>query len=174
MRPGIAFALSCAFVGMTHVARAQEAPPIAADNGQPMVRYGDEAPRPGYHLVQSQMTGFFIASALVFGTSYLASLGIASNAKFDNGSAWLAVPIVGPFVGVTQARYCGSFTPPTQPGDCASPLATEAIVALGILQVVGAALFPLGFLHRLYWQRDSVAPTISVQDGLRVGLVGRF
>lgn len=174
MRPGIAFAVACALVGRTDVARAQEAPPIAEDNGQPMVRYRDEAPRPGFHLVHAQMTGFFLPSAFLFVMGYAASLGVAGNARFDNGSAWLAVPFVGPFVGATKARYCGGFTPPTQAGDCAGPMATYGILALGVLQLVGASFFPFGFLHRDYWQRNGPVPTVSFQDGLRLGLVGRF
>jgi hypothetical protein len=174
MRPGLAFVISCAFVGLSGAAKAEDAVPVAPDNGLPMVRYGDEAPRPGYHLVRAQMTGFFVASSFFFGIGYLASIGIASNAKFENGSAWLVVPVVGPFVGVTKAEHCGGFTPPRQPEDCASPLASQGLVALGIMQTVGAILFPFGFLHRRYWQRNTLVPTVSTQDGLRVGVVGTF
>lgn len=174
MRLGAVFVMSCAFVGLTDVASAQDTPPIGPDNGQPMVRYMDEAPRPGYHLVRSQMTGFFVPAYFFFATGYLASLVVAGTAKFENGSAWMAVPIVGPFVGVTKAQYCGSFTPPHEPSDCAGPMASQGLMALGIIQVVGAVFFPFGFLHRYYWQRNSVVPTVSFQDGLRLGEVGTF
>ena len=175
MRSGVLFVISCAAVGLTDVARADDAVSVGPDNGQPMVRYRDEAPRSGYHLVRSQMTGFFAASSFVLILSYSFSFAFAAAAKFENGSAWMAVPLVGPFVGVTKV-YCGGFTRQPPYSDCGSTsmLTAEALIALGIVQNVGAVLFPFGFLHRRYWQRDGLTPTVSIQDGLRLGLVGTF
>ena len=140
-----------------------------------MVRYRDEAPRPGYHLVRSQMTSFLVVSSFFSVIGYFGSLGIATTAQFENGSAWLAVPVAGPFVAMTKV-YCGGFTPQRFEVDCgnANMIAAEGLLALGILQTVGAVLFPFGFLHRHYWQRNSVVPTVSAHDGLRLGVVGTF
>ncbi|HEX7601304.1 MAG TPA: hypothetical protein VF316_06850 [Polyangiaceae bacterium] len=175
MRPGAAFVVSCALVGSAGAARAEDTVPIGPDNGKPMVHYRDEAPRPGYHLVRSQMTGFFAASSFVLILSYSFSFAFAVDAKFENGSAWMAVPLVGPFVGVTKL-YCGGFTRQPPYSDCgsASMMTAEALIALGVVQNVGAVLFPFGFLHRRYWQRDGLVPTVAFQDGLRVGVVGTF
>ena len=176
MRPGIAFVVSCAFIGLPGVAQAEDTVPLAPDNGLPMVHYRDEAPRPGYHVVRAQMTGFFVASAFIFILTYTTSFAVAASSKFANGSAWLAVPVVGPFVAVTEARYCGSFTPSTASGDCNTPMPMESMgmLALGIMQTVGAVLLPFGLLHRRYWQRNTLVPTLSMQDGLRLGVVATF
>jgi hypothetical protein len=173
MRPGIAFVVSCAFAVLTGVAQADDTVPFAPDNGLPMVHYREEAPRPGYHVVRSRMTGFFVVSTFLFATGYLASFGIAASARFEDGSAWLAVPVVGPFVGVANARSCAYFAPQHTVWDCTTS-ELGALVGLGIMQTVGAILFPFGFLHRRYWQRNTLVPTVSMQGGLRVGVVGTF
>lgn len=169
------FVVACALVGLADGARAEDAGPIAPDNGKPMVRYRDDGPRPGFHVVRSQMTGFFGASAFFFMMGYVVPIAIAADARFENGSAWLAVPFVGPFVGATMA-FCGGFTRHPPYSDCGNQnmLTGEALMALGIVQIAGAALFPFGFLHRHYWQRDGAMPTISLQNGLRLGVVGTF
>jgi hypothetical protein len=93
------------------------------------------APPPhGYELGTRARRGMILAGAITFGTLYTVSIILAAAAGSERGGGSLDplyVPVVGPFLaaGTVQTTSLGTF----------------ALVADGVAQNVGVALFIMGF-----------------------------
>lgn len=110
---------------------------------------------PGYHVESRSATGLVVVGALTAGVSYAVALGIAFDSGFDNGTGWLAVPVVGPWgaIGartfkcraqeIEEARRCfdGAYDEAT----------TIAVLAGdGVVQAVGFALWLAGLATKTH------------------------
>ena len=131
----------------------------------------------GFHLESRHMTGFYLVGGLLLAMGHAGGLVVAANAGFDNGSAWMAVPIVGPYVGAVKARdlgHCGAFDPPTRTRqECNASIELPGLVALAVIQIIGAALLPFGTLRRQTWA-PNVVPTLSLTGGAHLGISATF
>jgi hypothetical protein len=100
---------------------------------------------------------------------YAIGLLSAFGANLKGGSAWMLLPVVGPFVASFSVG-CGFVSPPA---DCNSPLYEELLWFDSFVQVSGAALLTWGLIGRWEWIPNDVSawlvPTLSPGGaGLRV------
>jgi hypothetical protein len=149
---------------------------LVAVIAMPVLAHAEEpapAAEAGFHLESHRMTGFFWVGGLLLAMGNAGGWIVAANAGFDHGSAWMAVPIIGPYIGAVKARdlhNCGAFTPPPAVlAPCNAPIELDGLVALAVVQMLGAALLPFGMLHR-----HTLVPTLSVAGGPRLGISGEF
>ena len=56
---------------------------------------------PGYRLEERRNRGLTAGGFVTFGISYAAGLGYAVANGFEEGTGWLAVPLVGPWVAIS-------------------------------------------------------------------------
>jgi hypothetical protein len=138
-----------------------------------------EEPAPAVHVQSHRMTGFFWVGGLLLAMGNAGGWIVAANAGFEHGSGWMAVPVFGPYVGAIKARdfhNCGDFAPrPAVYAPCNSATEIDGLVALAIVQIIGAALLPFGTLHRHTWIKDAlVVPTLSLVGGPRFGISAAF
>lgn len=63
---------------------------------------------PGYRLVEGPRRGMVLGGALSIGIPYLIGVPFAADAKFTNGSGFLLIPGIGPWITLaTRNRNCG-------------------------------------------------------------------
>src|ERR1700690_4450790 len=144
------------------------APPTITDwrNGEPMPR--------GDHPVQRPRTGAIVAGAVTFGSLYLISLLVAAGStdtanqlQQSNPESGLYVPVVGPFIAMTQTS---------------STAGNMALLIDGLGQATGAVLFvwgltsPQTLLIRNDYARPRLMPRPMVfgKSGCGLGLAGSF
>jgi len=127
----------------------------------------------GYHEETRVRKGMVISGAITFGVLYLystmiASIGsdLSSGTGGDNKVAYMYLPVLGPFLEISQTNGSAS--------------ANELLVLDGLAQGVGAALFFAGIMYpkHLLVRNDlatmTVLPMKIGMEGQGVGIVGRF
>jgi hypothetical protein len=147
-------------------------PQSVALSGPRMIKDWDPGqPIPyGYHAETRARKGPIIAGALVFGVPYLysafaASIGEdASRSSGSNPVASLYVPVLGPFLEMSQTD---------------SATARFILILDGAAQATGAALLVYGIMSpKPVLVRNDLAMTVVpmrlAHDGTGLGLVGRF
>ncbi|MFO0564254.1 MAG: hypothetical protein U0263_01255 [Polyangiaceae bacterium] len=93
---------------------------------------------------------FLVVGGIAVGLPYATGLGIAASESFDNGSGWLAAPVVGPWLALSGRRDPCADSEAKQEfdqdvGKCvAEPLVRGMLVLDGVLQATGAVLLVLG------------------------------
>jgi hypothetical protein len=109
--------------------------------------------------------GMLVTGAVLFGVSYLPSLGIAASAdEHDEEFIPLAIPIAGPFVTIATAESEGA--------------GTFWLAVDGVVQTTGATLFFVSLAARQSYLRrvaeaPSTTPSIAVGPG-SVAVRGAF
>jgi hypothetical protein len=96
-----------------------------------------------------------VTGGLTLGIAYAAALGLAMAEGFDNGTGWLAVPVVGPWGAVGSRRFRCTAETVTEARDCFDgaydEATTIAVFAVdGVLQAVGLALTIAGVASRTH------------------------
>jgi hypothetical protein len=116
---------------------------------------GDPIP-PGYAPKHRANVGLLVTGAVLFGVSYLPSLGIAASSdENDDEYLPLAIPVAGPFVTIATADSEGA--------------GTFWLAMDGVTQATGLTLFIASFVAKTsYLRRISEAPT-SPGANLAVG-----
>lgn len=144
----------------------------------------DEPIPPGYRLERRPRTGLIIAGAVVTAVPYFIGLSVASAAKFENATGFLAIPALGPWLtlavrdntncynrslGTTSDYYC--------PADAG---VVTLLVMDALIQTTGAILFLVGIASdRELLVRQDVAklrltPLQFNGSGYGLGLRGGF
>jgi hypothetical protein len=160
---------------------ADSAPPARDDGDLPASaphtisdwQAGEPIPR-GYHPVKRARTGAIVAGAVTFGSLYMISLLLAAGStdsanqlQQTNHESGLYVPVVGPFITMTQTS--------TTSGNM-------ALLLDGLGQTAGAVLLIWGLTspQTLLIRNDYTRPVILPQpmmvgkSGYGVGVVGVF
>jgi len=114
-------------------------------------REGVEPPS-GYVLTSHRNGALMAAGGLSFGGSYAGGLIYAMGKSFDNGTGWLAVPILGPWAAIGKRDFkCDSSSNVDQEdidkcvdGALGEVTSITVLAMLGILQAVGATIFFTG------------------------------
>jgi hypothetical protein len=125
------------------------APPWPYSGGLPPVipyREGQPVP-PGYRLESSGGGGLIAAGLVMGGTVYGAGLVVAANAGFKNGTGWLVLPIIGPWVAIGARKIpCTSQTVNLACIDAAGDelRAVAYLTADGLFQAIGLTLLLAG------------------------------
>jgi hypothetical protein len=142
-------------------------------------REGDPTPQ-GYRYVERTRTGMVVAGALVLGIPYTLGLYAAAAANFENGSAWLAVPGLGPFLMIAaRDDECAEREDVGDRFECAGEvLLTIVLVLDGLAQTAGGTLLVIGSTSpKRLWVRQDVAVSVGpmrVGSGYGLGAVGSF
>jgi hypothetical protein len=90
----------------TPVAGATPAAPADADPRPPILPYRDGYPvPPGYEIVKRPATGLLAGGLVGLGIAYAGGVVFAAVNGFENGTGWLAVPIVGPWGAIGGRNY---------------------------------------------------------------------
>jgi hypothetical protein len=55
---------------------------------------------PGYRVVDRSASGLTIGGGVTFVAAYLAGLGLAASQGFENGTAYTAIPVAGPWAAI--------------------------------------------------------------------------
>jgi hypothetical protein len=110
----------------------------------------DEPIPPGYRLEKRPRTGLIIAGAVVTAVPYFIGLSIASAAKFENATGFLAIPAIGPWLtlAVRENSSCyNRFNGTTTVSSDYCPADAGVVTLLvmdALIQTTGALLFVIG------------------------------
>jgi hypothetical protein len=112
--------------------------------------------------------GLTIAGALMVSVPYVMGVPSAFMDHMQGGSAWMLVPVVGPFAGslvVNHSGYQCDFVAPPVTTDCNSPLFIQVLWFDSIVQTSGAVLLTWGLIGRPTVERKDfsawLAPAMS-------------
>jgi hypothetical protein len=88
------------------VGREQAPIPVDGDPRPPILpyRHGFPVP-PGYEIVKRPATGLLAGGLVGLGIAYTTGVVFAAVNGFENGTGWLAVPIVGPWGAIGSRDY---------------------------------------------------------------------
>jgi hypothetical protein len=147
---------------------------------------------PGYRVVQRSATGLTVGGGLTFGASYAAALGLAASQKFENGTGYAVIPLVGPWAAIGGRSTIRCNAPVTTTtvqslqraiNACVGPAFDEVVTVVfltadGLIQATGAALFFIG-LASGYEElvREDLPKTAVVplpEGGWALSVSGRF
>lgn len=158
----------------------------AIDSRPLYLHYSDGEPVPdGYYLQEKRHRGLLISGPLVLGIPYFIGITAAAEYDFSNGSGWLAVPIVGPWVTMSLRKKSCSNNPSTYSYYASNYCGTSDetvrtwLIIDGVAQITGASLFIAGMAitQKRLARRDIVsfvvAPT-RVGLGYGLGAFGQF
>lgn len=140
-------------------------------------REGVETPA-GYVLTTHRNRGLMIGGGLTWAGAYAAGLIFAVSNGFDNGTGWLAAPVVGPWGAISGRNFkCESSQNATQKevnkcvdGAMGEVTSITFLAMMGLLQAVGATLFFVGAGDKTHeWVRADLADVEVKADAGRVG-----
>lgn len=144
-------------------------------------RQGDPPP-PGYHIEHGPWTGMIIGGVIPLAVFYSFSVMAASMSGYYNGTGWLLVPGVGPWLTLAaRTEHCDPGTDPAVAVvDCTWDRTARGLLIFdGIVQTVTGAMVILGATtERERLVRDAPA-SFSVQPqrvgtGYGLGVSGQF
>ncbi len=114
---------------------------------------------PGYRVVERSATGLTVGGGLTFGAAYAAGLALAASQGFDNGTAYTAIPVLGPWAAIGGRTFnCKVAVATTSVSSVALQKAINKCVGFafdevttvvfltadGLVQATGAVLFFIG------------------------------
>jgi hypothetical protein len=145
----------------------------------------------GYRVVDRSATGLIVGGAVTFLVSYAAGIGLAANQGFENGTGYVAIPVVGPWAAIGGRTF-----------NCKAPVTTNTVQALqrtinkcvgtafdevttvvfltadGLVQATGAAIFFIGLAsgHKELVRDDlpKTAVTFFPEGGMGFSVSGNF
>lgn len=141
---------------------------------------------PGYHAESRSASGFVVTGGITFGLAYVAAFGMALAQDFENGSGWLAVPLVGPWGAIGARSFeCKAETDIEEARECFDGAYKEAttiavLAGDGVVQAIGAAIFIAGLTTRTHELVRNAEAGVNVSasprlgGGFDLGLHGRF
>jgi hypothetical protein len=145
-------------------------------------REGQPVP-PGYRLEERRNRGLSTGGIVTFGISYAAALGYALANGLEEGTGWLAVPVVGPWAAIgAQEIQCKTPTVsnPNVGNECVEKAlgGAERITFFtvdGLLQAVGVTLIFVGIgIKTTELVRTDVATLRLELKPRSVGMAGSF
>jgi hypothetical protein len=142
-------------------------PQSVALSGPAVIRYREDAPTPaGYHVETRVRRGLIVGGAVPLGIMYtLSALVGAGMNDAGEGGEFLFVPVVGPFLQMTQTG---------------TSVGNTLLAIDGLTQVAGAAMLVAGItVPKTVWVRNDlgsvrVTPMPIGHRGGGVGFVGTF
>lgn len=141
---------------------------------------GDPVP-PGYRVATQPRRGLVIAGSIVTGVPWLLSAAAAGAANYEDGTAFLLIPALGPWLTLaTRSANDDECEADRDSASCAGNVAVRAILVMdAIVQTAGVVMFISGFAFprkRLVQTHVTVgaAPVRVGRDGYGLGLVAAF
>jgi hypothetical protein len=163
----------------------QAAPYFASGFYPALLPYREGMPvPPGYrveHRAANGLIGGGLASLII---SYTTAIVIGASAKFEDGTGWLILPVIGPWAAI-GARSYSCDNNPLHANACVngafSEVQTMAILSAdAVVQATGAVLFVVGLasgrdeLVRSDLVTVRVSPRAVGANGFGFGVDGRF
>lgn len=149
-RRGVSSACVLGFSIAAAPAAAQVIDPPAAAPAEPSVApetwtYSGGSVPTGYHVEQQPRRGLVTAGALTLGIPWALGVAIASSRDFSNQSAWLVVPVLGPWFNIAARK---SETTCDYDGDACYVVKDHSFQAMmivdGLTQAAGAIMVIYG------------------------------
>jgi hypothetical protein len=139
----------------------QSAPAPSFAYQPPLLPYKKGLPVPeGYRVVQRSATGLTVGGGVTFAAAYVAALGLAATQSFENGTAYTAIPVIGPWAAIGGRTFSCKTSIPTTTTTTAKQVQTALnkcvgaafdevvtvvfLTADGLVQATGAVLFFIG------------------------------
>jgi len=145
----------------------------------PLLPYYEGAEPPeGYVLQSHRNHGLMIGGGLTWAAAYATGLFYAAGKNFDNGTSWLAAPLIGPWGAIANREFqCKSSQNVTQKeiDKCVDGALGEVtnitfLAMLGMTQAVGLTLFFVGVGDTTEeWLRADLADVKVTPDAGPVG-----
>jgi hypothetical protein len=148
--------------------------------------YRDQPP-PGYELEEHTPSAPIVVGAMLLAVPYATGLGIAGAEGFANGSGWLAVPGLGPWLALASRENPSDTAKDAQEfnsdvGHCvAEPFVRGMLVLDGVLQATGAIVLIVGangsekrLVPRREAARVELKPQAVGRSGYGLGVLGSF
>jgi hypothetical protein len=140
---------------------APASPSYSYENLPPLLPYKKGLPVPtGYRVVHRSASGLTIGGGVTFGAAYAAALGLAATQNFENGTAYTAIPVIGPWAAIGGRTFkCTTSIPVSQNttakqvttaiNKCVGTAFDEVVTVVfltadGLVQATGAVLFFVG------------------------------
>lgn len=162
-------------------------------NLPPLLPYKEGLPvPPGYRVVHRPAKGLTLGGGLTFAAAYVAGLGLAASQGFDNGTAYTAIPLVGPWAAIGGRSFkCAVPITGTATGAavqralnaCVGRAFDEVttvifLTADGLIQATGAVLFFVGLAsgrdELVRQDLPKTAVTIFPEGGAGLSVSGHF
>jgi hypothetical protein len=119
----------------------------AADVRPPVLPYYDGMPvPPGYKVVKRQATGVITGGAVGLAASYATAVIFGAAQGFDNASGWLAAPVIGPWLAITERNYGTCKTANVQEARACVNQAVHEVQYITFVAVDGVFQMATGFL----------------------------
>jgi hypothetical protein len=137
----------------------------------------------GYRLRDEPRRGLVTGGYLLVGIPYGIGVAVALGADFENGTEWLTVPFVGPWLTLGQREYPGcrhraDSSDRDSLACLAEIFAVMGLVADGVIQAGGGAMLLVGYLAtKKKLVRNDLALTITprrIGTGFGIGANGSF
>jgi hypothetical protein len=140
---------------------------------------------PGYRVEHRPATGIIAGGLATLGIAYSTALVIAASANFEDGTGWLALPVVGPWAAIGARSYHCS-NDPLLASKCVSGAFSEVqtiaiLSADGVVQTAGAVLFIVGLASgHDELVRSDVSTSVRIRPrsvgtgGIGLGIDGHF
>jgi hypothetical protein len=171
----------------------RSATPSGLENLPPILPYKSGLPVPaGYRVVHRPATGLTIGGGVTFAAAYLAGLGLAATQNFENGTAYAAIPVIGPWAAIGGRTFKCKVPITANATGAAVQRALNACVgeafdevtsvvfltADGLIQATGAVIFFVGLAsgHEELVRKDlpKTAVTVFPEGGFGVSVSGAF
>ncbi|HVJ19615.1 MAG TPA: hypothetical protein VM686_29545 [Polyangiaceae bacterium] len=159
--------------------------PAASDFRPPLLPYRDGLPVPaGYDVVDRPASGLLITGASLLAASYGLGLMLAAGEDFENGSGWMALPVVGPWAAIGSRSFsCGPVSAQTTNqcvGDAFDEVEKIVFIAVdGLVQATSVGLLIAGVAsgEQELVRKDvkvGFVPPLPGRSAWRVGMSGEF
>jgi hypothetical protein len=148
----------------------------------------DQGTLEGYEIEEHTPATPIVVGSLLLAVPYATGLGIAAAEGFANGSGWLAVPALGPWLALAgrdnpcdSAKDAQEFN--SDVGNCvAEPFVRGMLVLDGVLQATGAVVLIVGASsseRRAVPRQGGAARVVAMprpigRDGYGLGVLGSF
>jgi hypothetical protein len=121
-------------------------PPGYAPPAGPPYQAGE--PRPvGYRLVNEPIRGLVISGYITTGIAYGLGLMAAIAANFENSSAYMVVPIAGPWLTLGRRHRCTLSSSEGESYRCVGDFfVVLGLITDGVMQTIGGSLLLSGYL----------------------------
>jgi hypothetical protein len=139
-------------------------------------------PPPGYVVKTYGHTPVVVGGLVLWIASYGAGLGYAASNGFEQGSAWMVAPVVGPWAAIASRDFgCPGVTGQVSSsavnecvGNAVSEVETITLLAVdGLFQGVGMTLFIVGLATRHdMWVRADLGPVTLAPGPIGIGGYG--
>jgi hypothetical protein len=101
---------------------------------------------PGYKVITRPATGVIAGGAVGLAASYATAVIFGAARGFDNASGWLAAPVIGPWLAITERDYGTCKTANVQEARACVNRAVHEVQYITFVAVDGVFQMATGFL----------------------------